>query len=101
MLLPITAKTYVLTYFFQSRYALVIKAASNCMKNPKINIVMYKNSSSLAKNNVGFVEFLEAIEPYNNFQVKIFVTCFHINNNYTIIILWRRCNIKPTHAIIQ
>ncbi|KAL5244157.1 hypothetical protein ACI65C_011567, partial [Semiaphis heraclei] len=54
-----------------SRYALVIKAASNCMKNPKINIVMYKNSSSLAKNNVGFVEFLEAIEPYNNFQVGI------------------------------
>ncbi|XP_060840978.1 uncharacterized protein LOC132921763 [Rhopalosiphum padi] len=54
----------------ESRYALVIKEAFSCMQNSKINIVMYKNSSSLVKNNVGFVEFLEAIE-YNKFQVRI------------------------------
>ncbi|XP_022173813.1 uncharacterized protein LOC111036189 [Myzus persicae] len=55
----------------ESRYALVIKEAFTCMQNAKINIVMYKNSSSLAKNNIGYVELLEAIEPNNNFQVKI------------------------------
>ncbi|XP_026806857.1 uncharacterized protein LOC113549658 isoform X2 [Rhopalosiphum maidis] len=54
----------------ESRYALVIKEAFSCMQNSKINIIMFKNSSSLVKNNVGFVEFLEAIE-YNNFQVRI------------------------------
>jgi len=44
------------------------------MQNAKVNIVMYKNSSSLEKGNIGYVEFLETIGPNNNFQVKIFVT---------------------------
>ncbi|XP_060860850.1 uncharacterized protein LOC132938174 [Metopolophium dirhodum] len=56
---------------FSSRYALVVKEAFTCMKNAKINIVMYKNSSNLANGNFGYIELLEAIEPNNNFQVNI------------------------------
>jgi len=47
------------------------------MENSKINIFLLKNSNSsgLAINNFGYVEFLETIEQ-NNFQVKIFIIAY-------------------------
>lgn len=64
-------------YLFQSRYPLVVKEASSCMGNSKINIFLQKTSnfSDLAINNFGYVEFQETIEQ-NNFQVKIFIIAY-------------------------
>ncbi|KAE9532544.1 hypothetical protein AGLY_009625 [Aphis glycines] len=56
----------------ESRYPVVVKEASSCMKNSKINIFLQKNSNSsgLVNKNFNYVEFLETIEQ-NNFQVRI------------------------------
>lgn len=63
---------------FQSRYPIVMKEASSCMRNSKINIILQKNlnSSGLVIKKFGYVDFLETIIEENNLQVKIFIIVY-------------------------